>query len=266
LYSTKLAANRHHGITTGPCAAMSHHLTDGLHHQPTGRSVRLSLLLGVHSAADQLVVLLSARRPVIPAIRRSDFIVSFTGGLASWAGDSLAFVFFVQEFLAELGIPSVVGFCYIFASLRLSWCAIRLLHAVQIRVLILGSASGALISIFQTYFLWPCYNMFLHLLAGSGTTCIHIILRRLYWFFFAIVWSQLSWGLYISWVVTWSTAELWTFFLTLTPGDRVIYYQARGLNGYTSPSGECSAFFYPPYWLSHGWYSNGVYVATLHLR
>jgi hypothetical protein len=44
--------------------------------------------------------------------------------------------------------PSVVMFCYIFASLRLSWCVIKLLHAIRIGVLILGSASGALISIF----------------------------------------------------------------------------------------------------------------------
>jgi hypothetical protein len=56
-------------------------------------------------------------------------------------GDS-AFVFSVQESSAELGTPLVVGFCYIFASLRLSWCTIRLLHVVRIRVLILDSTSG----------------------------------------------------------------------------------------------------------------------------
>jgi len=32
--------------------------------------------------------------------------------------------------------------CYVFASLRLSWCAIKPFHAVRIRVLILGSSSG----------------------------------------------------------------------------------------------------------------------------
>jgi hypothetical protein len=55
---------------------LSHHLVDRVHHQPTGRSVRRSLLLGVHFTADQLVGLLGAHRLVIPAIRHLDFIVS----------------------------------------------------------------------------------------------------------------------------------------------------------------------------------------------
>ena len=38
------------------------------------------------------------------------------------------------------------------------------------------------------------------------------------------------------------------FFLTLLQ-DSFIFQQARGLSGYTSPDGECSAYFliYPPY-------------------
>ena len=34
------------------------------------------------------------------------------------------------------------------------------------------------------------------------------------------------------------------YFLTLAPHDYVIYYQARGLSGHTSPRGECACFFW----------------------
>jgi hypothetical protein len=37
------------------------------------------------------------------------------------------------------------------------------------------------------------------------------------------------------------------FFLDPDTTCRVTYCQARGLSRCTSPSGECSAFFYPPY-------------------
>jgi hypothetical protein len=105
--------------TKGSSSGWLHHLVATVHHQPTGWSVWRSLLLGVRSVADQLIGLLGARRPVI-LTSCLDFIVSFTGVLASRARDSLAFVFFVHKFPAELGVPLVVGFCYIFASLRLS--------------------------------------------------------------------------------------------------------------------------------------------------
>ena len=43
--------------------------------------------------------------------------------------------------------------------------------------------------------------------------------------------------------------KLLDFFLTLLQDSFFIFQQARGLSGYTSPSGECSAYFliYPPY-------------------
>ena len=37
------------------------------------------------------------------------------------------------------------------------------------------------------------------------------------------------------------------YFLTLAPYDYVIYYQARGLSGHTSPRGECAGFFLEDY-------------------
>ena len=39
------------------------------------------------------------------------------------------------------------------------------------------------------------------------------------------------------------------FSLSMLQDSFFIFYQARGLNGYTSPSGECNAYFliYPPY-------------------
>jgi hypothetical protein len=48
----------------------------------------------------------------------------------------------VRLFCAELGTPLVVGFRYVFASLRLSWCAIKMLHDVWIRVLIRDNMLG----------------------------------------------------------------------------------------------------------------------------
>jgi hypothetical protein len=145
------------GRTKRSSSRLLHHLADRIHHQPIGQSIRRSLLLGVHSAANQLIGLLGACRPVIPAIRCLDFIVSYAGCSPAALGtsrcsdssfncrqlnwDSLAFIFSVQESPVELGTPLVVRFCYIFASLWLSWCAIRLLHAIRIRVLILGSTS-----------------------------------------------------------------------------------------------------------------------------
>ena len=38
-----------------------------------------------------------------------------------------------------------------------------------------------------------------------------------------------------------------SLFLTLAPHDYVIYYQARGLSGHTSPRGECAGFFLEDY-------------------
>ena len=37
------------------------------------------------------------------------------------------------------------------------------------------------------------------------------------------------------------------YFLTLAPYDCVIYCQARGLSGHTSPRGECAGFFLEDY-------------------
>ena len=43
----------------------------------------------------------------------------------------------------------------------------------------------------------------------------------------------------------------WSFTIlllwTLAPHDYVIYYQARGLSGHTSPHGECVGFFLEDY-------------------
>ena len=78
------------------------HLSDRLHRQPTGRTTRQSLLLSVHFAADQLVRLLIAW-----------VSSSATLGLASYAGDSSVFEFFVQASPAKLGTPLVVGSCYV---------------------------------------------------------------------------------------------------------------------------------------------------------
>ena len=40
---------------------------------------------------------------------------------------------------------------------------------------------------------------------------------------------------------------LFFYFLTLAPHDYIIYYQARGLSGHTSPRGECAGFFLEDY-------------------
>ena len=40
----------------------------------------------------------------------------------------------------------------------------------------------------------------------------------------------------------WLPAWLVFYFLTLAPHDYVIYCQARGLSGHTSPCGECVCF------------------------
>jgi hypothetical protein len=93
--------------------------------------------------------------------------------VASKAGDCSTFVFFVHKSPAKLGTPLVVKFCYVFAWLQVQ-CAIKLLHVVRIKVLILGSTSGALISISQTFF-YPATRLLWHLSAGSRTTWIHII-------------------------------------------------------------------------------------------
>ena len=42
----------------------------------------------------------------------------------------------------------------------------------------------------------------------------------------------------------WLPARLVFYFLTLAPHDYVIYCQARGLSGHTSPCGECVCFFW----------------------
>jgi hypothetical protein len=49
----------------------------------------------------------------------------------------------MQVLPAKLGIPLVVGFA------TSHWCVIKLLHVVWIKVLILGSTSGVLISTWQ---------------------------------------------------------------------------------------------------------------------
>ena len=40
----------------------------------------------------------------------------------------------------------------------------------------------------------------------------------------------------------WLSARLVFYFLTLAPHDYVIYCQAQGLSGHTSPRGECACF------------------------
>jgi hypothetical protein len=112
-YARRLDQSRRTRVSS---SGWSDHLADGLHRQLTGRTLRLSLLL-CHQPVGW-----TARRSILcqPAgriLRR--FIVSY-------AGDSLAF-----DFLVDLA-----------TSHR---CAIKLLHAVRIRVLILGSMSGVLI-------------------------------------------------------------------------------------------------------------------------
>ena len=64
-------------------------------------------------------------------------------------------------------------------------CAIKLLHAVQIRVLILGSTSGVLIRACRTtsaklsdfFFFDPATRFILYLLAGLGTKWAHFTLQ-----------------------------------------------------------------------------------------
>ena len=64
-------------------------------------------------------------------------------------------------------------------------CAIKLLHAVRIRVLILDSTSRVLIHACRTmsanlldlFFFDPTIRFILHLLAGSGTKWAHFTLR-----------------------------------------------------------------------------------------
>ena len=104
----------------------SDHLSDRLHRQPTGLTTQHSLLLSVHFIADQLV-----------------------GLLIAWASSS-----------ATLGTPRCSdSLC---KRRQLSWglpwwsdlatshrCAIKYLHVVRIRVLILGSTSGVLWSTWQ---------------------------------------------------------------------------------------------------------------------
>jgi hypothetical protein len=40
-----------------------------------------------------------------------------------------------------------------------------------------------------TWFLWPCYKMFLYLLARLGTKCVHFTLRWVYYVFSLMVFS-----------------------------------------------------------------------------
>jgi hypothetical protein len=132
------------GRTRRSLFGLSHHLVEGLHHQPTGRCVWRSLLL-------------DARRPIIPAICCLDFIVSYNVCSpaelgTSWCLDSSynyqqlswgllgAHLVCAKSRLLSWGLPWWSD-CYVFASLQLSWCVIRLLHAIWIRVLVLGSTS-----------------------------------------------------------------------------------------------------------------------------
>ena len=89
------------------------------------------------------------RRPIGWTAHRMGFIVSY-------AGDSSVFGFFVQALSATLGTPRCLDYLCKHRQLRwgLPWwsdlatshrCAIKLLHDVWIRVLILGSTSGVLI-------------------------------------------------------------------------------------------------------------------------
>jgi hypothetical protein len=55
------------------------------------------------------------------------------------------------------------------------------------------------------YFLWPCYKIFLHLLAGSGTKSVHFTLRWVCYF----TASQLSWGLAMWSASIWSLLRWW---------------------------------------------------------
>ena len=116
--------------------------------------------------------------------------------IVSHAGDSTAFGFFVQASPAKLGIPWCSDSSC--KSRQLSWrlpwqsdlamshrCAINLLHAVWIRVLILGSTSGVLMracrmmsaTLSDFFFFDPATRFILHLPAGSGTKWLHFTWR-----------------------------------------------------------------------------------------
>ena len=95
-------------------------------HHPGGRTTyrtdfttnQVVRLLGVHFAADQLVLLLIALA-----------LSSATLGLTSYPRDSSVFGFFVQASPAKLGTPLAVGFYYILTTLHAMY-VIMLLHAV----------------------------------------------------------------------------------------------------------------------------------------
>ena len=59
--------------------------------------------------------------------------------------------------------------------------------------------------------------------------------------FFLILGLRLGTGCLLGWSSTFLL--LWT----LAPHDYVIYCQARGLSGHTSPRGECAGFFLEDY-------------------
>ena len=97
--------------------------------------------------------------------------------IASYAGDS-SVLGHRQRRRGLLGAPLVVGLAM---SHR---CAIKLLYAIQIRVLILGSMSGVLIRACRTtsaklsdfFFFDPATRFILHLPVGSGTKWAHFTL------------------------------------------------------------------------------------------
>ena len=101
----------------------SHHLVVRRHSQPVSRTTRCSLLLSAHFAANQLVGLLGAR-----------FFTNQLVGL------------FVASSSATLGAYQLSWGLPWWSDLATSHrCAIKLLHAVRIRVLILGNTFGVLI-------------------------------------------------------------------------------------------------------------------------
>jgi hypothetical protein len=124
-----------------------------LYFRPVGWTDRCS---PTSHSADQLVGLLGARRPVILPTNFLGFIVSFAGGSPAELGTPRCLSSSCKRRQLCWGLPRPSDFStsrwsvhllayYVFTVLR-AICAIKLLYAIRIRLLILGGTFGALIS------------------------------------------------------------------------------------------------------------------------
>ena len=143
------------GLWTSLPMNWSDHEVQGLRRRPFDQTVRHSLLLGAHFIADQLVGQLDARFFANQLVRLSVASSSATLGARrlSWGLHGIWIVrcFIVSHARARqlswgLRLSIRLLAYYILPTLHVM-CDIKVFHAIQIKVLILGATSGVLISI-----------------------------------------------------------------------------------------------------------------------